>query len=57
MTFQEFPKMIYHPSQEGVHVIVRSAEEEQAQLSEWGVAPAEEPKLTLKGGAKAKANS
>lgn len=42
--FQEFPKMIYHPKT-NAQVIVRTADEESAQLDAWGV---EEPKIPLR---------
>lgn len=42
--FQEFPKMLYHPKTND-QVIVRSADEESAQLEAWGV---EEPKIPLR---------
>lgn len=37
--FQEFPKMLYHPKTND-QVIVRSADEESAQLEAWGVSDA-----------------
>ena len=45
--FQEFPKMIYHPKDKDVHVIVRSADEESDQLEAWGV-EADAPKIPLR---------
>lgn len=43
--FQEFPKMIYHP-ETNAPVIVRSADEEAAQLDAWGASEA--PKIPLR---------
>lgn len=44
--FLEFPKMIYHPEDKDVHVIVQNAHQETEQLEAWGVG--EPPKLTLR---------
>lgn len=45
--FQEFPKMIYHPKDKNVQVIVRSADEESDQLEAWGV-ETDAPKIPLR---------
>jgi hypothetical protein len=42
--FQEFPKMIYHPTS-GAQVIVHHADQEAEQIAAWD---AELPKLSLK---------